>query len=74
MFFVTWGQDVTVGGTTARDNAVDALALAEKFAIEKRPNLKIMERSTGLPITVEELRGRAAAERAVQQEDAPQKH
>jgi hypothetical protein len=68
MFFVNWGHDVTVG-TEARDSAVDALALAEQFLSEKRPNLKVVDRASGLPITIEELRGRAAAE----QEDASPK-
>lgn len=67
MFFVTWGQDVTVGGTNARDNAGDALTLAETFISEGRPDLKIVDRATGEPISLEELRGRAAAET---QEDA----
>jgi stage V sporulation protein SpoVS len=62
MFFVNWGHDSTVG-TEARDNAVDALALAEEFLAAKRPDLKIVDRATGHPITIDELRGRAKAER-----------
>jgi hypothetical protein len=65
MFFVNWGHDVTVGAE-ARDSAAEALALAINFSAEKRPNLKIVERSTGAPITIEELRGRAAGEKAGQ--------
>jgi hypothetical protein len=60
VFFVTCGNDETANNK-ARDTAVDALALAEQLESEKRPNLKIMDRSTGAPITLEELRGRATA-------------
>jgi hypothetical protein len=65
VFFVTWGNDETASNK-ARDTAVDALALAEQLEGEKRPSLKIMDRSTGAPITLEELRGRATAEQAQQ--------
>jgi hypothetical protein len=65
VFFVTWGNDETASNN-ARDTAVDALALAEQLESEKRPSLKIMDRSTGAPITLEELRGRATAEQAQQ--------
>jgi hypothetical protein len=62
MFFINWGHDVTVG-TEARDNAIDALALVEQYLSDKRENVKVVDRASGQPITIEELRGRAAAER-----------
>jgi hypothetical protein len=72
MYFVNWGHDVTVG-TKACDNAIDALALAEQFQAENRSNLKIVDRATGVAITMEELRGRAAAEQTDRQDDVASK-
>jgi hypothetical protein len=58
MLFVTWGDDATVGTKTVATPTLRTLTTAEQS--EKRPHTH----STGVPITLEELRGRATAEQA----------
>jgi hypothetical protein len=62
MFTISWGADSGVQ-THHRDTAVEALALAEEFIAANRPNLTILDRPTGLAISIDDLRRRAAAER-----------
>jgi hypothetical protein len=59
MFAISWASGASVV-TERRDSVFAALALAEKHA-KDASTLRIRELSTGLSLTLEDLRSRSAA-------------